>query len=140
MSTDEMKEKFDGKWKVYKSENLDEILKALEIGFPLRKIAAQFSPVHTITIDGRKINLIIEAGPKKKEEDFLLDAEVDKKTEDGRDGKCMTTYTDGVWTTLTTPNDTTKSAITVSRVIQGGDLVMTISRGDVTGKRIFKRT
>ena len=38
----------------------------------------------------------------------------------------MTTYTDGVWTTLTTPNDTTKSAITVTRVIQGGDLVMVI--------------
>lgn len=64
----------------------------LEIGFPLRKIAAQFSPVHTITIDGRKINLIIEAGPKKKEEDFLLDAEVDKKTEDGRDGKVNTEH------------------------------------------------
>lgn len=139
MSSDEIKAKFGGKWKVYKNENFDEFLKDIGLNFVMRKAAANGSPTHVITVDGDNIKIDIDAGIKKMEECLKLNTEVARKGERGNEVKTMTTYADGILTMVNTPVDTKEKPMTLTREIVGEDLVLTMSRGDVVAKRIFKK-
>lgn len=49
----------------------------------MRKAVANMSPTNTFTIDGNSITINIEAGPKKMEEKYTLNEEIDRKTDSG---------------------------------------------------------
>ncbi|XP_052073525.1 fatty acid-binding protein homolog 6-like [Mytilus californianus] len=139
MSSDELKNGFGGKWKVYKSEKFEDFLKEMGVNLVMRKAAANMSPTNTISIDGNSITINIEAGPKKMEEKYTLNEEVDRKTDSGEIVKSKATFVDGKLTIVNTPTDATKKVVTIVREIQGDDLVMTMTRGEVSAKRYFKK-
>ncbi|XP_071151683.1 fatty acid-binding protein homolog 6-like [Mytilus edulis] len=139
MSSDDLKTALGGKWKVYKSEKFEEFLKEMGINLVMRKAVANMSPTNTFTIDGNSITINIEAGPKKMEEKYTLNEEVDRKTDAGEMVKSKATFVDGKLTIVNTPTEATKKVVTVVREKQGDDLVMTMTRGDVSAKRYFKK-
>ncbi|XP_052073526.1 fatty acid-binding protein homolog 6-like [Mytilus californianus] len=139
MSSEDLKTAFGGKWKVYKSEKFEDFLKEMGVNLVMRKAAANMSPTNTLTIDGNSITINIEAGPKKMEEKYTLNEEVDRKTDSGEMVKSKATFVDGKLTIVNTPTDVTKKVVTLVREIQGDDLVMTMTRGDVSAKRYFKK-
>ena len=73
------------------AEGYEDVLKALNVGFMLRKAATASTPVMTITEAGGKWNMITKTTMKSSEISFELGKEFDEETADGR--KCKTTVT-----------------------------------------------
>jgi len=73
------------------AEGYEDVLKALNVGFMLRKAATASTPVMTITEAGGKWNMITKTTMKSAELNFELGKEFDEETTDGR--KCKTTVT-----------------------------------------------
>merc|ERR1739846_6379 len=73
------------------SEKYEEFLKALGVGFILRKAALASTPVMTISEDGGNWTMITKTSLKSIELHFKLGEEFDEEATDGR--KCKTTVT-----------------------------------------------
>ena len=72
-------------------DNYEEFLKALNVGFILRKAALASTPVMTISEAGGKWTMITKTTVKSIELNFKLGEEFEEDTTDGR--KCKTTVT-----------------------------------------------
>ena len=72
-------------------ENYEEFLKALNVGFILRKAAMASTPVMMISEAGGKWTMVTKTTVKSIELSFCLGEEFDEDTTDGR--KCKTTVT-----------------------------------------------
>ena len=73
------------------SENYEEFLKALNVGFIIRKAALASTPVMSISEAGGKWTMITKTTVKSIELNFELGKEFEETTTDGR--KCKTTVT-----------------------------------------------
>ena len=82
---------FPGSFTQVSAEGYEDVLKALNVGFMLRKAATASTPVMTITEAGGKWNMITKTTMKSAELTFELGKEFDEETTDGR--KCKTTVT-----------------------------------------------
>ncbi|CAG0918462.1 unnamed protein product [Notodromas monacha] len=81
-----------GKWKLVKSENFDEYMKAVGVGMVTRKLANSATPVVDITkVTDDTFNIITSTTFKTTELKFKLNEEFEETTGDGR--KCATTVT-----------------------------------------------
>jgi len=80
-----------GKFKLTKSENFDEYMKALGVNMVLRKMASTATPVTEITQDGEEWNIKTTTTFKTTEIKFKLGEEFDEVTADGRN--CKSTIT-----------------------------------------------
>ncbi|XP_071180915.1 fatty acid-binding protein, adipocyte-like [Mytilus edulis] len=142
MATDEMKSKFEGKWKLYKNDNIDAFFSDVGVNFLVRKMIAAGSPTQTITINDDSVKIDVDAGFRKREDVVKLNVEEDKTTENGEPGKMMATYEDGKIKFVQTPNDPKSTVTTMIREREGEELVLVMIRHknpEIVAKRWFKR-
>ncbi|XP_022108871.1 retinol-binding protein 2-like [Acanthaster planci] len=131
----------NGTWKLVKNENLDAFLKAMNLNFALRKMAAAATPVLEITQDG-DVFKVVTKGVRTIEANFTVGQEFTEKNP--LNEKEMSTYMP-VWegTKLRIDNKSNPEAIDVVRELIDGQLVQTqtIGTGDkaVVSKRIFAK-
>jgi len=87
-----MPEVWEGKkYKNTETENFDDYMKALGVGFVLRKIGNSVSPTVELKKDGDKYTLITSSTFKTSEISFELGKEFDEETLDGRNVKSVIT-------------------------------------------------
>jgi len=80
-----------GTFKLIKSENFDEYMKAVGVGFALRKLASAATPTTEISHDGDNWNIKTWTTFKTTEIKFKLGEEFEETTADGR--TCKSTIT-----------------------------------------------
>merc|ERR1712170_223037 len=121
------------------AENYEELLKALNVGFMLRKAALASTPTMTITNDGGNWTMCTKTTMKSIDLKFRLGEEFDEETTDGR--KCKTTVTMEGNKLITNQKATGggKDALAVREFSDDG-VVMTITVDGVSCKQVFKRT
>ncbi|XP_016405420.1 retinol-binding protein 2b [Sinocyclocheilus rhinocerous] len=85
---------FTGKWELESSENLENYLKALDIDFAIRKIAAHLTPIKTFVQDGDNFVIKTQSAFKSYELSFAVGVEKEEFTKgfDNRMLKVNYTY------------------------------------------------
>merc|ERR1711951_204635 len=118
---------FTGKFTRVSSENYDEFLKALNVGYLLRKAATASTPVMEITESDGNWTMKTSTSLKAIELKFKLGEPFQEETTDGR--KCETTVTmEG------------NKLITMQKATKKGDKVtMSTTADGVTAVQVFKR-
>lgn len=132
-----MANKFLGTWQLESSENFDEYMKAVDVGFMMRKLGAMAKPNVSISLDGDAWTLKTVTTFKTSETIFKLGEEFEETTADGR--KVMTTVVlqdDGKLVQEQKGN--VPSTIT-REMLDENTLVCTCVAKDVTSKRVYKR-
>merc|ERR1712165_381099 len=119
-------------------EGYEDVLKALNVGFMLRKAALASTPTMTITEAGGSWTLVTKTTMKSMELKFKLGEEFDEETTDGR--KCKTTVTmDGnKLVTNQKAQGGGKDALAVREFSDDG-LTLTITVEGAVSKQVFKR-
>jgi hypothetical protein len=129
---------FAGKWKLESSDNFDEYMKALGVGFMTRKVAATAKPTVIISQSGAQWTLRSESSIKAVEFTFGFDEEFDEGTADGRKVKSVVHKdSDTKWTH--TQKGDVPSTIT-RELTDPNTLVMMCEAAGVTSKRVYKRS
>ncbi|XP_038059734.1 fatty acid-binding protein, brain-like [Patiria miniata] len=131
----------DGIWKNVKNENLDNFLKALNLNFAVRKMAATQSPVLEISQKG-DVFKIITKGLKTFETNFTVGQEyTDRNPLNDKEPSTYLPMWDG--DKLRTENKSHPDAIHFVRELIDGQMVQTqtVGTGDkaVVCKRIFAK-
>uniref|UniRef100_A0A3P8UR36 Cellular retinoic acid-binding protein 1 n=1 Tax=Cynoglossus semilaevis TaxID=244447 RepID=A0A3P8UR36_CYNSE len=85
---------FAGTWKMKKSENFDELLKALGVNSMLRKVAgaAASNPQVEIRQDGEQFYIKTSTSVRTTEINFHIGEEFNEETVDGRKCKSLATW------------------------------------------------
>jgi len=132
-----MANKFLGMWQLETSENFDEYMKAVDVGFMMRKLGALAKPNLSISLDGDVWTLKGITTFTTSEAVFKLNEEFEETTADGR--KVKTTFTlqdDG----KLIQEQKGKVASTITReLLDENTLVCVCVAKDVTSKRVYKR-
>merc|ERR1712018_815263 len=118
-------------------EKYEDLLKALNVGFMLRKAAMASTPTMTITNDGGNWTMCTKTTMKSVELKFKLGEEFEEETTDGR--KCKTTVTmegDKLITKQKALKAGEKDATAVREFTDDG-LTLTITVDDVVSKQVF---
>ncbi|KAI4810724.1 hypothetical protein KUCAC02_013657 [Chaenocephalus aceratus] len=113
-----MVEQFVGTWALLSSENFDEYMKAIGVGFATRQMGNMAKPNLTTEIK------------------FKLNEEFDETTADGRKTKTLITCANGKLVQQQTWEDKTT---TLEREIQEGKLTAKCVMDDVVAVRIYEK-
>merc|ERR1739848_772606 len=128
-----------GNYTLTAKENYEEFLKALNVGFILRKAALASTPVMSITEEGGNWTMITKTTVKSIELRFRLGEEFEETTTDGR--KCKTTVS-LAGNQMTTSQKATKSGdkdVTVVRSFDDGGITVTLTCEDVVCTQKYSR-
>merc|ERR1711928_73605 len=130
---------FTGKFTRVSADNYDEFLKALNVGFLLRKASSASTPVMEITESDGNWTMKTSTSMKSMELKFKLGVPFDEETADGR--KCTTTVTMKDNTLITSQINKAHGGpdVRAVRVFEDDKLTMTISVGDVSSTHVYKR-
>ncbi|XP_055335822.1 fatty acid-binding protein, liver-like [Paramacrobiotus metropolitanus] len=128
-----------GKYQLTSSEKFDDYLKAVGVGFALRKLATL---VESATIDITKDNDVYTMKTtttvKNHEVKFKLGEQFTEHTMDGRDVAC-TFSLDGNKLHQVQRDPKTNLETTAEREFTGDELITTLRAGDVTSVRKYKK-
>merc|ERR1719412_26340 len=128
-----------GNYTLTAKENYEEFLKALNVGFILRKAALASTPVMSISEDNGNWTMITKTTVKSIELRFRLGEEFEEETTYGR--KCKTTVTlEG--NRMTTSQRATKSGekdVTVVRNFDDGGITVSLTCEDVVCTQKYAR-
>uniref|UniRef100_G3NWX1 Cellular retinoic acid-binding protein 1 n=1 Tax=Gasterosteus aculeatus aculeatus TaxID=481459 RepID=G3NWX1_GASAC len=132
---------FAGTWKMKKSENFDELLKAL-VNTMLRKVAvaAASNPHVEIRQDGDKFYIKTSTTVRTTEINFHIGEEYDEETVDGRKCKSLATWISENkkhWKQTLVDGDGPQNFWT--RELNGDELILTFGADDVLCTRIYVR-
>lgn len=130
-----------GKWKMTKSENFDEYMKAVGVGLVLRNLASVAKPTVEITKDDDTWKMVTSATFKTTELSFKLDgSEFEETTGDGR--KVTTTMTwdeaDGVLTQNQVGKEGVKGSV-LTRTFKDDEMTLVLKVDDVVSTRVYKK-
>jgi len=129
-----MPEVWEGKkYKNTESTNFDDYMKALGVGFVLRKIGNSVSPTVELKKDGDKYTLITSSTFKTSEISFELGKEFDEETLDGRNVKSIITLEGN----KLIQKQGGEPPSTIIREFTETDMVATMTVGDVTCTRKY---
>ncbi|XP_052386607.1 retinol-binding protein 2-like [Carassius gibelio] len=81
---------FTGKWELESNENFENYLKALDIDFAIRKIAARLTPTKTFIQDGDNLVITTQNAIKSYELSFTIGVEKEEFTK-GFDNRMLKT-------------------------------------------------
>ncbi|XP_040210434.1 fatty acid-binding protein, adipocyte-like [Rana temporaria] len=129
-----------GCWKLVCSEQFEEYMKDIGVGFPTRKIAIGLKPDVIISNDGNKWNIKTESTFKNTDLGFVLNEPFEETTADGR--KCKTTITlDGnkliqhqKWDEKGEEKEST-----ITREVQKDQMITICIFGDTKCRRVYDR-
>ena len=86
---------FEGTWKLVSSENFDDYMKEVGVGFATRKVAGMAKPTLIISVNGDVATIRSESTFKNTEISFKLDQEFDEVTPDDRKVKSIINLDEG---------------------------------------------
>jgi len=135
-----MADKFVGTYNLVSTDNFDKYLEKLGVGFMTRKIANSAKPDVQFIINGDTWTFKTISSVRNLEVTFQLDKEFEETTGDGR--KVLTTFTLENGNKLIQRQKATKKDekdSTITREVNGDDLVVTMQVEDVQAKRTYKR-
>eukprot|EP00092_Neocalanus_flemingeri_P013229 GFUD01014259.1.p1 GENE.GFUD01014259.1~~GFUD01014259.1.p1 ORF type:complete len:138 (-),score=41.21 GFUD01014259.1:82-495(-) len=133
---------FKGKFERIAAENYEEFLKALNVGFLLRKAATVSTPVMEVSEAGGTWSLKTSTTLKNMELKFKLGEEFDETTPDGRETRAVVTFDDGKIVTVQTAKKAGQKSTRSVREMTGPDQMlytMMIEGSQVVCKQTFKR-
>ena len=84
-----MHSKLIGTWDLESSDNFDEYMKELGVGFILRKTANSIKPTSIVAFDGAKWSIKLQSTFKNSETIFEDGVPFDEETLDGRKSKVL---------------------------------------------------
>ncbi|XP_046979488.1 fatty acid-binding protein, muscle-like isoform X2 [Schistocerca americana] len=122
------------KYKLDKSENFDEVMKALGVGMVTRKMGNAVSPVIELTKDGDTYTLKSSSTFKNTVITFKLGEEFEEETPDGRKVKSTITQDGNKLHHIQKGEKTT----TIVREFSAEEVKMTITVDDLVCTRIYK--
>ncbi|XP_057689176.1 fatty acid binding protein 4b [Corythoichthys intestinalis] len=132
-----MVEQFVGTWKLAASDNFDEYMKALGVGFATRQVGNMAKPNLVISVDEAGfITMRSESTFKTKEIKFKLNEEFDETTADDRQTKTIITLENGK---LVQKQAWDGKSTTLEREIQDGKLTAKCIMGDVVAMRTYEK-
>ncbi|KAK5638895.1 hypothetical protein RI129_013190 [Pyrocoelia pectoralis] len=124
------------KYKLAQSENFDEFMKALGVGFATRNAGKLVSPVVELTKSGDSYTFSSNSSFKKFAFTFTNGKEFDQETPDGRMVKA-TINVDGNTLHEIQKDDKGDSTI-IDRIFSDDELKMELKFGDVSATRLYK--
>jgi len=126
----------EGKYKLTKSDNFEEYMKAIGVGMVMRKLAASASPETEISQTDGNYKIKTSTTFKTTEINFKMGEPFDEETADGR--KCKSTITqDGNKLIHTQDCDGTKYEIL--REFTDSAMTMILKHGDVVSTRVYTK-
>ncbi|KAJ4931430.1 hypothetical protein JOQ06_025726 [Pogonophryne albipinna] len=132
-----MVEQFVGTWALRSSENFDEYMKAIGVGFATRQMGNMAKPNLVISVDDAgMVSMKSETTFKTTEIKFKLNEEFDETTADGRKTKTLITCANGKLVQQQTWED---KKTTLEREIQEGKLTAKCVMDDVVAVRIYEK-
>ncbi|XP_029307206.1 fatty acid binding protein 4b [Cottoperca gobio] len=130
-----MVEQFVGTWTLVSSENFEEYMKAIGVGFATRQMGNLAKPNLVINVDDAGIiSMTSETTFKTTEIKFKLGEEFDETTADGRNTKTIVTLDNGKLVQQQTWDD---KKTTLEREIIDGKLTAKCVMDDVVAVRIY---
>nr|XP_056710239.1 fatty acid-binding protein, adipocyte-like [Euleptes europaea] len=131
-----MCDQFSGTWKLVSSENFDDYMKELGVGFATRKIAGVAKPNVSISCNGDVITIRTESTFKNTEISFKLGEEFDETTADDRKVKSLVTLDNGC---LNHMQKWDGKQTTIKRKIADGKLIVECTMNNVVSTRIYEK-
>ncbi|XP_029928808.1 fatty acid binding protein 4b [Myripristis murdjan] len=131
-----MVDQFIGTWKMTSSENFDEYMKAIGVGFATRQMGNMAKPNLLFSVDDGVISMKSQTAFKTVEIKFKLNEQFDETTADDRKTKTLITFENGklvqkqMWDGKTT---------TLEREIQDGKLIAKCIMDDVVAVRTYEK-
>jgi len=134
-----MAQNFVGKWNLVDSENFDEYMKTVGVGFMTRKIGATVKPVLTVSVNGDHWKMLSESTFKNLTTEFDLGKEFEETTADGRTMKSTFTLENGKLMQKQLPIKAEDKASNFERYVEGSKLIMVMESEGVKAKRVYER-
>ncbi|XP_018545000.1 fatty acid binding protein 4b [Lates calcarifer] len=132
-----MVEQFSGTWTLTASENFDDYMKAIGVGFATRQMGNMAKPNLVISVnDAGVISMKSESTFKTTEIKFKINEEFDETTADGRQTKTTITFENGKLVQKQTWDGKTT---TLEREIQDGKLTAKCIMDDVVAVRTYEK-
>ncbi|XP_034610183.1 fatty acid-binding protein, heart [Trachemys scripta elegans] len=131
-----MAEAFAGTWKLVDSNNFDEYMKAIGVGFAMRQIANLTKPTTIIELEGDKVTVKTQSTFKSTEISFKLGEEFDEMTADDRHVKSLVTLDGGK---LIHVQKWDGKETTLVRELEDGKLILTLTLGTVICTRTYEK-
>lgn len=130
----ELAQFFNKKYKLASSENFDEVMKALGVGWMTRKVAATVSPVIELTEKDGIYCLTSQSTFKNTEIKFKFGEEFEEETPDGRKVKSIITLEGNKLIHVQKGEKET----TIERTFTPEEVIMTVAVDDIVSTRIYK--
>lgn len=136
----EIKDKFEGHWKVDRSECFEDFLREVGVNFFVRKMASMARPASEVKVDleAQTITVAMNAGFMVKQDTYKLGEEFESDHQ-GSKSKAVVHYEDGKLVQENKPLDENIKSTKSTREIIGDEMLLTMYIGDVVCKRYFKR-
>jgi len=125
---------FNGTWKHEKNEKFDEFLKAMGVGMLPRGMAMKQSPTMVVTQNGDEFTIVTK-GARTSEITFTVGKEYKEKNQ--MEGKEYTMLANWEGNKLVTKNLDKADGASTTRELEGGKLVVSQAKGDISCRRIF---
>ncbi|KAJ1076043.1 fatty acid-binding protein, adipocyte [Ovis aries] len=127
---------FVGTWKLVSSENFDDYMKEVGVGFATRKVAGMAKPTVIISVNGDVVNIKSESTFKNTEMSFKLGQEFDEVTPDDRKVKSIINLDEGA---LVQVQNWDGKSTTIKRKLVDDKLVLECVMNGVTATRVYER-
>nr|XP_057903543.1 fatty acid-binding protein, heart-like [Doryrhamphus excisus]XP_057903544.1 fatty acid-binding protein, heart-like [Doryrhamphus excisus]XP_057903595.1 fatty acid-binding protein, heart-like isoform X1 [Doryrhamphus excisus]XP_057903596.1 fatty acid-binding protein, heart-like isoform X1 [Doryrhamphus excisus] len=131
-----MAEAFVGTWNLKSSENFDEYMKILGVGFATRKVGNLTKPTTIISVEGDTVTVKTQSTIKNTELTFKLGQEFDETTADDRKVKSIVTIDGGKMVHIQRWDGKETSLV---REVNENALTLTLTLGDVVCTRSYER-
>lgn len=125
------------KYKLYNSENFDEFMKALEVGYMTRKASSLTFPIICLTKEGGRYIFTSQSSFKTIMTKFTPGVEFDDVTPDGRSVKNLITIQGNVLTEV--HKDENGNVSTFERIFSANEVKMTCKVDRVVCTRIYRQ-
>ncbi|XP_006009739.1 fatty acid-binding protein, liver-like [Latimeria chalumnae] len=129
-----MVDQFVGTWKLENSENFDEYMKALGVGFATRTLGSVTKPNVVVSVDGDRITIKTESSVKTTSVTFKLGEEFDETTADDRKTKTTIKLEDGKLVQVQKWNG---KETTIGRELKDDKMITVCTMGDVVCTRTY---
>ncbi|XP_006009738.1 fatty acid-binding protein, adipocyte [Latimeria chalumnae] len=129
-----MVDQFVGTWKLENSENFDDYMKALGVGFAIRTLGGVTKPNVVVSVDGDRITIKTESTVKTTSVTFKLGEEFDETTADDRKTKTIVKLENGK---LIQVQKWAGKETIIGRELKDGKMITICTMGNVVCKRTY---
>ncbi|XP_062407032.1 fatty acid binding protein 7, brain, b [Sardina pilchardus] len=131
-----MVDAFCATWKLVDSENFDDYMKSLGVGFATRQVGNVTKPTVVICKEGDKVVVKTQSTFKNTEISFKLGEEFEETTADDRHCKSVLTMDGDKFVHVQKWDDKETKFV---RELKDGKMVMTLTFEDVTAVRTYEK-